>query len=54
MTGKSTSLAIQTERMAAMGNREIGRGIFILAKKEPKSIRESGIVMEPRKAAIGR
>ena len=53
MTGKSTSLATQTERIAAMGKRENGRGISILAKKEPKSTRESGIVMEPMNEAIG-
>jgi hypothetical protein len=30
MTGKSTNLEIQTETIAAIGKREIGRGIFIL------------------------
>ena len=54
ITGNSTSFATQTERIAAIGRREIGRGIFILAKEAPKSTRESGIVMAPRKAAIGK
>jgi hypothetical protein len=51
--GNSTSFATQTERIAVIGRREIGRGIFILAKKEPKRTRVSGIVMAPTKAAIG-
>ena len=53
MIGNSTSFAMQTERMAAIGRREIGRGTFIRAKKEPKSTRESGIVIAPTKAANG-
>lgn len=53
MMGNSTILAIQTERIAAIGKRENGRGIFILAKKEPRSTRESGIDMAPTKTAIG-
>lgn len=53
MMGSNTNFAKQTERIAATGRREIGRGTFILAKDAPKSTRESGIVMEPRKAAIG-
>jgi hypothetical protein len=53
MMGNITSFATQTERIAAIGRREIGRGIFILAKKVPRSTRESGIVIEPMKAAIG-
>ena len=53
MMGNNTSFAIQTERMAAIGRREIGRGTLILAKKEPKSTRESGMVIAPTKAANG-
>jgi len=52
MMGNNTIFATQTERIAAIGKREIGRGIFILAKKEPRSTRESGIVMAPTKAAV--
>lgn len=51
-TGSRTNFATQTERIAAIGKREIGRGIFILAKNEPRSTRVSGIVMAPTKAAI--
>jgi hypothetical protein len=51
MMGNNTNFAIQTERMAAIGRREIGRGTFILAKNEPRSTRESGIVIDPTKAA---
>ena len=50
--GNNTNFAKQTERIAAIGRREIGRGIFILAKEAPRSTRESGIVIAPRKAAI--
>ena len=53
MMGNSTNFATQTERIAAMGKREIGRGIFILAKEAPRSARESGIEMAPMKEANG-
>ena len=53
MMGNNTNFATQTERIAAIGRREIGRGTFILAKEAPRSTRESGIVMAPRKEAIG-
>ena len=52
MIGNNTNFTIQTERIAAIGNRENGRGIFILAKKEPRSTRERGIEIAPTKAAI--
>ena len=52
--GNNTNFATQTERIAAIGRREIGRGIFILAKEAPKSTRERGIEMAPMKAAIGK
>ena len=54
ITGNNTNFATQTERIAAIGRREIGRGIFILAKEEPRSTRVSGIVIAPRKVAIGK
>lgn len=52
MIGNNTIFATQTEMIAAIGKREIGRGIFILAKEEPRSTRESGIEIAPMKEAI--
>jgi len=52
MTGNSTIFAMQTEMIAAIGRREIGRGIFILAKEAPSSTRVSGIMIAPMKAAV--
>ena len=52
MMGNNTNFAMQTEMIAAMGRREIGRGIFILAKEAPRSTRVSGMVMAPRNAAV--
>ena len=54
MMGNNTSFATQTEMMAAIGRREIGRGIFILAKEAPRSTRVSGIDMAPMKLAVRR
>lgn len=54
MAGNNTNFATQTEMIAAIGRREIGRGIFILAKEAPRSTRVSGMLMAPRKAAVGR
>ena len=50
--GNNTIFATQTEMIAAMGRREIGRGIFILAKEAPRSTRVRGIVTAPMKAAV--
>lgn len=52
MMGNSTNLAIQTEIIAAIGRREIGRGIFILAKKEPRSTQPKGTAIAPMKEAM--
>lgn len=54
MMGINTNFATQTEVIAAIGRREIGRGIFILAKEAPRSTVVSGMAMAPRKAAAGR
>ena len=53
MMGNNTNFATQTEMIAAIGRREIGRGIFILAKEAPRRTRVSGMVMAPMKAAVG-
>lgn len=54
MMGINTNFATQTEIIAAIGRREIGRGIFILAKEAPSSTVASGTAMAPRKAAAGK
>lgn len=51
MVGINTNFATQTEIIAAIGRREIGRGIFILAKEAPRSTVLSGTAIAPRNAA---
>lgn len=52
MTGRIANFTAQTESMAGMGKRDIGRGILKRAKEAPRSISAIGTAMLPTNLAV--